>query len=766
MKHALKYATLFLLGGLAGCGGLGEGNTIEKIEIVPATRLTQVESFEQGDTYLVPQCLRDEVIVLATFTDGSQVNFSRRATWSSSDPSVVQVSNGDIPIVLATNNPADDGSFYEHATVKYTGGTLIPAGTPGQTAVITAKFASLSASMTVEIRKPTLRIVRVPTDDVTEMLAPVPVAQDSTQRLAVMVELNGRNFPLADLSGTANQVGINPIRWVLTGATFEPQNDDVAGDIDRWVIRDGNNDPVVALQTTNSSAQEAVVTAYQAGTSDYEITAESYQCAASVDATLRPTANVRIGTFYDDAGTPATDERLALTREANFNGSGFAAEDLVMGTSHQLQVHASVDAGVDADGDGDPIEHVPFTSQAHYLALPVNGACTDADDLLGCTTNLAFSVDATGIVKPKTATTDGDVARVYACHPLCQLPTATLTADATAVPSGVTVNFTADRVDPPTGMTLNYVFDFGDGSKQGPQAGASASHAYVVDGAYTATVRVVDAAHPDEILSQNAGAARILSGVTPPVDNDAPVAELTVAVTTGDAPLSVALSAVGSSDSDSGDSITVYEFDPGDGTPVIRQTSATLVHVYRDDAGSPYTPTLRVYDESGVASAVVSDTTDGAITVKGTAPADIWSAPLDFRARNATLCSAALLPDAAAAVEPAFTFPSLQFQALGSFVANTATDTCADAVIGTQLITRFMFWQVRPQGDADTTSTIASIMNTADTFRAVGQVLYFEDVTADTVLDVTAVPLTPFTGSDVDPTPTTLTVQPCVGCTP
>lgn len=761
MKQALKYAAPFLLAGLAGCGSLGEGNTIEKIEVVPATRLTQVGKFEAGDTYVVPQCLRDELIVLATFTDGSQVNFSSRVDWSTSDPAIVEVSNGDLPVVLATNNPADDGAFYESTVAKYAPGTIVPAGVPGQTAVVTATFAGLSASIDLEIRKPSLRIVRVPADDVTEAVDPVPMARDSAQRLAVLVELNGRTFPLSDLSGASNDFDTNPMRWVLTGATFEPQDDDVVGDIDRWVLRDGNDDPIVALHT--SSVGEGIVTAYQAGTQLHEITAESYPCSASTDATLRPQADVRIGTFHDDAGTAAIDERLVLSREADFNGSGFAAEDLVMGTSQLLQVHASVDAGVDANNDGDAIEDVVFTQQARYLVLPLDGACEDQDELLGCVTNLDFPMTAPNLLRTRPAVEEGDVARVHACYPLCATPTATLEADATTVGTGVTVNFTAATTHAPTGLTLNYVFDFGDGATQGPQAGSSASHPYAAAGMYTATVRIVDAAYPDEFLSQNAGAVRILAGVVADPANDPPVAALSVSTTAGAAPLSVALNAGGSSDPDSGDSITVYEFDPGDGTPVIRQTLPNLVHVYRDGTGGPFTPTLRVYDESGAASAVVSDAEDGEITVEGTAPADIWSQALEFRARDATLCSVALLPDAPA--QAAFTFPELQFQALGSFVANTDTDTCADPVIGTQLITRFVSWQARPQGDEDTLSTILTILNTPDPFRAVGQMRYFENVAADTVFDITAVPFTPFS-SAIEPTPTTLTVQPCAGCTP
>jgi len=760
MKHALKSAALAALLGLAGCDNLGDGNTIEKIEIRPASRATQLQGYEPGGIYKVPQCLRDELILVATFTDGSSVNFSGRATWSSSDPAVVQVSNRDIPFVFATNSPADDGNFYEHETLEYAAGTLVPLGTPGQSAVITAKFASLKASINVEIREPSLRIVPVPNDDPVAAVDPVVLGQGSTQRLTVLVDVGGRTVPLADLFGSgANSLNINPLRWVLTGAAFEPQDDDVSGDSDRWVIDDGAN-PVVTLHTT--SLGDGVVTGFQSGASEYEVIAETSLCDdPSTVATLRPQVGVKVGTFATDPDTADTTDYLVLTPEPGFNGGGFATGDFVMGTSHQLDARAFVD-------DGTTITEQIFTQQARYLVLPFNAGCRDAGKLLGCTGNADFSATATGAVRTTGGAAEGDDARVHACFPLCLLPTATLGIDDAdgVVDSGVTVNFTAAAINPPPKLTLNYVFDFGDGTTAGPQASPLASHAYAADGMYTATVRIVDEAFPAEFLSQNQGAVRILSGVGATPGNNAPVAALSLTGFTGNAPLSVVMSASGSADADAGDAITVYEFDPGDGTSPIRQAEATLTYTYFDGTGGPFTPTVTVYDESGAASAAASDATDGVITVNGVAPDVMWSDAVAFRARDATLCSVELLPDAAAdPTEAAFTFPPMRFQAVGSFVADTATDACTDPVIGEQLVTRFVFWRLRTQGDPDTVPAIAEIANFSDDFRVPGQVRHFENVAADILFDVSAVPVTPFT-NDITPTPTTLTLTPCAGCVP
>ncbi|MGH8481620.1 MAG: PKD domain-containing protein [Nevskiaceae bacterium] len=749
---AVAGATLLLL---SGCNSIGDGSTIEQLDILPASDNKQLKPFEIGDSVKLFECLRDELIVRATFTDGTLVNFSSRATWSSSDPSVVEVSNGDIPVVFLAGNPAADGSFYEHEILTYGSGTVVPRGTPGQQATITARFASLSASIVVEIRKPTLRIIAAPEADPGAAAPPYFLGQGTRQRLTVLMNADGRAAKATDLvGGIANAVNINPLRWVFTAGTFVPQDDDVADDTDLWVI-DSGADRIATMQVIGT---DAFVKGVKADFMPYEVTAESSLCPGSIDPALRPAASVQVASFYDDPGTTA-DDRLVLTREAGFIGSGFATEDIVAGTNQRLELRGKLDA----NGDGSLIVEQVLNNQAGYVVRPQDSACEDLDEQLGCLANSDFSLDSGGSAVPVTTAADGDVARARACYPLCVRPRATLAADSAAVGVGVTVTFTATALNAPADTTVNYLFDFGDGTTQGPQASAVASHAYPDAGAYTATVRLVDPAFPDEFLGLNAGAVRVLAGMAPGAGNTAPTAALTVSPVVGDAPLTVTLGGSGSSDSNSGDSVTVYEFDPGDGTPVVRQSSSTLTHTYFDGTGGPFTPTLTVYDQSGVASTAASGSE---VTVNGVAPAMMLSEVIDLRARKGTLCSVELLPPVASApAEAAFTYPGFRFEAMGSFVADTDTDACTDPVIGTQRVTRFMLWTVRPAGVTDEVSDIASVRSTADDFQFPGQVLYRNDVATDTVLDVTAVPFSPFS-SEIVATTTQLTVMPCTGCTP
>jgi hypothetical protein len=754
MKHALNLiATALLATSLAACDAIGDGNTIESLEVLPANGATQLKVFEPGDTHKLFQCLRDELLVKATFTDGTEANFSGRAIWTSSDPSVVEVSNGEIPATFLVGNPAADGTFYESQTTNFVSGTLIPRGTPGQTAVITARFSKLSASMTVEIRKPALRIVNVPNQDPGPAAPPYYLAQGSTQRLTVLVDADGRTVRLSDLSGAANSININPVRWVFTGGTFLPEDPDVVGDVDRWAIDVG------ADRIATIGALDATVTGVEADFTPHEVFAESSLCQASVtvDPELRPVASVQVATLYDDPGTPE-DDRLVLTREPGFTGGGFATDDIVIGTNHQLQLRARLDA----EGDGSLIVDQHFNTQGRYATRPLDSGCDVADDLLGCTANSMMSV-AGGFAVAAAGSAEGTLARMQACTPLCQQAQATLVASATTVGTGVPVDFTATALSVPAGITVNYLFDFGDGTTAGPQAAAVASHAYATADFYTATVRLVDAAYPAEFLSQNAGAARVLAGVTPPAGNTAPTAAVLVSnAGGGEAPFQTLLDATESSDSNASDSITVYEFDPGNGTPAIRQNRPTLSYTYVD--GGSFTPRVRVYDESGVPSPFVDAAAP--VVVTGTAAEFIRSNVVEFRGRRATLCAIEIQPPLASApTEAAFTFPGQRFETVGAFVADTDTDTCADPLIGTQRITRHMVWTVRLAGVTDGLSEVVQIRSNTDDFQVPGQVVYTKDVAVPTLLDVDAFPQTPFS-NQIDAPLTQLTVTPCTGCTP
>lgn len=728
------------LAALSGCNSIGDGNTVERLEIVPANGATQLVPYAQGGTYKMFECFRDEFVAVAVFTDGTRSNFSYRATWSSSNPAVAEVSNYDIAPVFATGST--DGSFYVHPTVKLVPGTVVPHGVAGDTAVVTAEFAGLKASINLAIRKANLRIVAVPSDSNT-VSGTTYLAQKTSQRFTVLADADGRTVTAAELTGgSQNGYAINPFRWSFADGTFEARDTGVFGDFDKWVVT-GTTGRVATINTVSGT-----VFGTEADFAPHQVVAEQQLCQAA-DATLRPVTNAQVVKLYQDPGK-AVYERLALSPEPAFGT--FPAGDIVGTTTEQLKLVGALD--IDNDGDGLPAAAQDFNSQVRYSALPKNESCEDSTNFLGCFTNDDLSVPTNGLMSGLSTFTDGDHTRVQACFPVCLPPRATLEASV----SGNSVDFTAAAIDPPPGVTVQYLFDFGDGTPTvGPQASATTSHNYV-DGAYTASVRLVDADHAAEEgrLSQNAGATRVLVN-TAPTGTD-PVGVLSVAgVLAGEAPLTVSFNADSSHDAD--DAITVYEFDFGDGSPKVRQTRPTTEHVYLDETGSPFTPTVTVYDTSGNDSAPA---TGSVVTVTGSVPEIVLSNVYDFRVRDATLCSISVQPGSV--TEAAFTFPGTPFKATGSFVQNTDTDTCTDTPIGEQDITRYMTWLVMDPG-TDTRSSIVQPINGVIDFFAFAQLRYLSDVTTSTTLDVAATPFGIFSEIAAPARPT-LTVTPCTSCTP
>ena len=129
---------------LSACGsdGVGDGNTLAFLTITDSRGVQPTGSVE---TF---QCLPGQLFLVGTFDDGSRdTTLGRRtdAVWSSSDESLVRVSNGEIVI--------DD--------ITHPKGTLIPSAllaAVGQTVTISVSFLGLTASQTVVVRPGTLKI--------------------------------------------------------------------------------------------------------------------------------------------------------------------------------------------------------------------------------------------------------------------------------------------------------------------------------------------------------------------------------------------------------------------------------------------------------------------------------------------------------------------------------------------------------------------------------------------------------------------------------
>ncbi len=134
--------SLVLATAACNIGGIGDGNKPDSVEIV---RVTGLLDRTTNKSYV---CFTDRLQLIGRFTDGQVGDYTNRnATWTSSNPSVLQVSNGDIPL------PSQADLFFPR-------GTLIPRS--AGTAVISVDYVGLKTSYEVEVRTPEAFEIQTP----------------------------------------------------------------------------------------------------------------------------------------------------------------------------------------------------------------------------------------------------------------------------------------------------------------------------------------------------------------------------------------------------------------------------------------------------------------------------------------------------------------------------------------------------------------------------------------------------------------------------
>lgn len=346
----LGVAGALALSALAGCGSIGQGSTITSLEILPATR-----SKPEGP-YTIYQCLRDQLIVVATFTNGTRADFSYRATWTSSDPSVVQVSNNDLPRLFIV-----DGQLSEVAASPHRPGTVVPQGSSG-TATITASFVGLTASLDVTVAPSALSIATVaPGVDPFAPPATTYVGQDTTQRFTFLANRGGN---LATLSMINAAGSLNTVLWRFANGVFVPGDSAITNDFDKYVVPDATNPTAVINVLTGT------VTGKAAEGQQYQIEAVADLCPTTPATTM-----VQIAPFATNG--PA----ITLAHEQNFSGDGQAPSgDLISGTSELLNVTGYLDT----DGDGNADQTQDLSTQVD-AKLTHTDACVEGSSLCVCT---------------------------------------------------------------------------------------------------------------------------------------------------------------------------------------------------------------------------------------------------------------------------------------------------------------------------------------------------------------------------------------------
>jgi len=248
-------------------------------------------------------------------------------------------------------------------------------------------------------------------------------------------------------------------------------------------------------------------------------------------------------------------------------------------------------------GDGTPVDDVGATTSIQHT-YATRGVYT-----VTLTVNNGAGSDST----TQTVTVDDP-------------PTATFTSSATVALPNAGVSFDASASTPgdPGGAITDYTWNFGDGTPA-DDAGdnADASHAFASPGIYTVTLTTTD----DLGVSTTA---------TEQVTVDAPAATFTTTPATVVAPgAPVSFDASGSTDPEG--TITDYQWNFGDGTPVDDAGTSTSVQRAYATRGT-YTVTLTVTNSFGQTS-----TRTSTVTVDDPPTASFTSTPATVAAPGATV---------------------------------------------------------------------------------------------------------------------------------
>jgi PKD repeat protein len=314
----------------------------------------------------------------------------------------------------------------------------------------------------------------------------------------------------------------------------------------------------------------------------------TYAAAGDYTATL---------TVTDDSGD--TDSAtVSVHAAANLAPTAMAAGTPTSGKA-PLDVAFSSAGSVDSDGtiasyswdfgDGSPLDTSANPSHT-YAAGDYTATLTVTDDM-GASNSATVAVHAAAN----------------------QAPTAIANGTPGSGKAPLTVSFSSDGSVDSDGTIASYSWNFGDGSPL--DSSANPSHTYTTPSSYIAVLTVTD---NDGATDQGFVAVNVGNPNVPPV------AQAAATPSSGKAPLHVALSSGGSSDSDG--TIVGYSWDFGDGSAV--DTSANPSHTY---AAGTYTAKLTVTDDDGAMNTVpvtITSNANVAPTAQAAATPSSGKAPL------------------------------------------------------------------------------------------------------------------------------------------
>lgn len=204
---------------LGACSGVGNGSRPKSMEIIHANALLGTDS----DKAFV--CFPEGLALRIIFDNGHyDSGFASRATWTSSNPDVVEVSNGDVLVPGSTTNAYDVGVIFPKR--------------PG-TATITATFSELSASYDLVVEEPQSLSL-----DATSM----SMAKHSTSPINLKAVLDGYTRTVTSAAFTT---------WAFTDEDPDSSDDSSPDDIVALLFDSNGNPSLQAGKTLGSRILQA-----------------------------------------------------------------------------------------------------------------------------------------------------------------------------------------------------------------------------------------------------------------------------------------------------------------------------------------------------------------------------------------------------------------------------------------------------------------------------------------------------------------------------
>jgi parallel beta-helix repeat protein len=356
--------------------------------------------------------------------------------------------------------------------------------------------------------------------------------------------------------------------------------------------------PVAALSASPSSGSAPLtVTLSAAGTQVGSSPISSYTFGCGDGRTVGPQSGATASCVYNAAGDFTAS--VEVVDQKGFTSSATAAVT-VSAPSDQpptAKLAASPATGIvplvvalDAAGSSDP-EGTALT----YTFSCGNGAAAigpQSATTASCTYSTAGSFTASVTVTDAAGNTTDATAAITATANQPPKASLKLTTPPGAV-APTTATFDASASTDPEGGPLTYTFACGNGVKVGPQASAVATCSYSSGGTFNAKVTVTDDA------GQQASSPNIKLVIG---SNKAPVASLTVTLSSSKAPTVATLDASKSYDPE-GTALT-YTYTCGNGVVYGPTTSSTATCSY--SSPGRYTVTLKVTDGAGLTASTSS----------------------------------------------------------------------------------------------------------------------------------------------------------------